>query len=175
MDSKPSCLLRGTTLAVCSLRPSLRAISIHMPLAGHDDGGDYLVSDPALISIHMPLAGHDGVHLFEARDRHISIHMPLAGHDLFGVLRHPAPERHFNPHAPCGARQAIRAALSVTSAYFNPHAPCGARLKHHPDAVHKALFQSTCPLRGTTDTIRARGMRPQEFQSACPLRGTTKS
>ena len=59
----------------------MRAISIHVPLVGHDDGGDYLVSDPALISIHMPLAGHDQDVHGSGIDRVISIHMPLAGHD----------------------------------------------------------------------------------------------
>ena len=68
-------------LAFCSLRPSLRAISIHMPLTGHDDGGDYLVSDPALISIHMPLAGHDNDSQYKGGGEVISIHVPLAGHD----------------------------------------------------------------------------------------------
>ncbi len=80
MDSKPSCLLRGTTLAVCSLRPSLRAISIHVPLAGHDTTSRTTEASTA-ISIHMPLAGHDDelTMLYEQID--ISIHVPLAGHD----------------------------------------------------------------------------------------------
>ena len=52
-----------------------------MPLTGHDDGGDYLVSDPALISIYMPLAGHDTSREDSGLFVDISIHMPLAGHD----------------------------------------------------------------------------------------------
>ena len=83
MDSKPSCLLRGTTLAVCSLRPSLRVISIHVPLAGHDDELTMLY-EQIDISIHMPLAGHDRFCCDAAIRGGISIHVPLAGHDTSG-------------------------------------------------------------------------------------------
>ena len=78
---------------------------------------------------------------------------------------------------------------------FNPRAPCGARrfLTATEEKVPK--FQSTCPLRGTTDWNYKRrkrgknfnprapcGARPcprlnffpiDGFQSTCPLRGTT--
>ena len=148
MDSKPSCLLRGTTLAVCSLRPSLRAISIPVPLTGHDGGGDYLVSDPALISIHMPLAGHDSLQGGSQGLRLISIHMPLAGHDC------------------------KFASVLFTGLYFNPRAPCGARPAEIFRLIPNSGFQSTCPLRGTTPTLLD-DLSPEIFQSTCPLRGTT--
>ena len=75
--------------------------------------------------------------------------MPLAGHD--GCChRPPAADDHFNPHAPCGARQLRKL-----------------------ERDNQPRFQSTCPLRGTTanpmelDALMA-------FQSTCPLRGTTR-
>ena len=136
-------------LAFCSLRPSLRAISIHMPLTGHDDGGDYLVSDPALISIHMPLAGHDSLQGGSQGLRLISIHMPLAGHDC------------------------KFASVLFTGLYFNPRAPCGARPPPPPYPSPSPIFQSTCPLRGTTGGGKPNLAATIIFQSTCPLRGTT--
>ncbi len=53
-----TCPLRGTTMEMGVLMAAMD-ISIHVPLAGHDD-------HPAAqrriraISIHVPLAGHDG-------------------------------------------------------------------------------------------------------------------
>ena len=125
MDSKPSCLLRGTTLAVCSLRPSLRAISIHVPLAGHDKALAPLIPDTRNFNPHAPCGARpgNGLYFYE--------------------------QLHFNPHAPCGARLCKMAGKEATT-YFNPHAPCGARHNTKSVYVLRSSFQSTCPLRGTT-------------------------
>ena len=81
---------------------------------------------------------------------------------------------------------------------FNPRAPRGARRPDIASSRDDAVFQSTCPARGTTHIIplktttaknfnpRApRGARPRAsgfrlalynaFQSTCPARGTTSS
>ena len=84
------------------------AISIHMPLAGHDHFLNVALKHN-MISIHVPLAGHDKISqrhsaaygqfqstcplrgttsvsaLNGLTDKLISIHMPLAGHDLHGA------------------------------------------------------------------------------------------
>ena len=57
------------------------------------------------ISIHVPLAGHDlglldGLPVFGQ----ISIHVPLAGHDARAGAQRRRPYSNFNPRAPCGAR-----------------------------------------------------------------------
>ena len=84
------------------------------------------MSDPALISIHVPLAGHDDGYVLTSDFANIiSIYMPLAGHDRYRVCE-GAETQHFNPHAPCGARPSTpTTATSPTN--FNPRAPCGAR------------------------------------------------
>ena len=99
--------------------------------------------------------------------------MPLAGHDAGGLLSAPIVEGNFNPRAPCGARlgtwgrtirwrdfnprapcgarhkQAITFFFTVSD--FNPRAPCGARHNRHSRLLRvNQIFQSTCPLRGTT-------------------------
>ena len=66
---------------------------------------------------------------------------------------------HFNPRAPCGARRTYTSSES-TPADFNPRAPCGARRRTLPPSTAYILFQSTCPLRGTTRTrVLLRGGR----------------
>ena len=63
---------------------------------------------------------------------------------------HTSPRsKHFNPRAPCGARLLLSISPSVIK-HFNPRAPCGARLVSVKFFVVPNIFQSTCPLRGTT-------------------------
>ena len=124
----------------------------------------------------------------------ISIRVPLAGHDRQRIRGTGILTRYFNPRAPCGARPA--ATKSVQGAEdISIHVPLAG---HDGTAFVKALqqliFQSTCPLRGTTwlgECARlpnyfnprapcgARRFCPAAhvvgpiFQSTCPLRGTT--
>ena len=88
----------------------------------------------------------------------------------------PPPCRwHFNPRAPCGARQrqiqvqldqipfqSTRPMRGATTCYllylstvlnFNPRAPCGARPPRPVEVFAAAGFQSTRPMRGATDQI----------------------
>ncbi len=79
----------------------------------------------------------------------ISIHAPRAGRDD-RTKRTISINRHFNPRAPCGARQPI-AGKSVLNLNFNPRAPCGARLVGgEPHLGEARQFQSTRPVRGAT-------------------------
>ena len=80
--------------------------------------------------------------------RIVSIHAPHAGRDRQGLKRRRKTYC-FNPRAPCGARQDI------------------------PRYVWACLmFQSTRPMRGTTDVDTGRRYRPK-FQSTRPMRGAT--
>ena len=171
LQFQSTCPLRGTTeVGVEGLVAD--EISIHVPLAGHDGVRGRLDGFDAQISIHVPLAGHDPK---ERRilsvQTEISIHVPLAGHDI-----------------------GVGSLLSKTR-HFNPRAPCGARLSLWVLALARFLFQSTCPLRGTTlnrqglffrlrisihvplaghdDVAAGLLLRKEAFQSTCPLRGTT--
>ena len=80
-----------------------------------------------MISIHVPREGHD-YHLRACVTSvsRISIHVPREGHDVIAALS-MSPALHFNPRAPRGARR--------------QRVDCG---------YGAALFQSTCPARGTT-------------------------
>ena len=213
-----TCPLRGTTggrpcrsgrrshfnpRAPCGARPFLglgdladSLISIHVPLAGHDQTSTCSSRccapyfNPRAPCGARPLRGE-----LRVQGLAISIHVPLAGHDLHGTQHQSHPR--ISIHVPLAGHDRLPRSAASTTAYFNPRAPCGAR----PDGVQHlapriAEFQSTCPLRGTTRQERALksgrrsyfnprapcGARPTlsnpitingKFQSTCPLRGTT--
>ena len=96
--------------------------------------------------------------------------MPLAGHDAGGLLSAPIVEGNFNPRAPCGARRQPRHVHGIPVHDFNPHAPCGARLAVGGGLMHIRVFQSTCPLRGTTQAV-ARIRRLHLISIHMPLAG----
>ena len=125
-EFQSTCPLRGTTAA--ALAPhGATAISIHVPLAGHDTCSMWTRRELFRISIHVPLAGHDKLHstaisvspLFQST-------CPLRGTTKL-INQHKLRRKHFNPRAPCGARR---------------------RRQRKMD--YEQIFQSTCPLRGTT-------------------------
>ena len=100
------------------------------------------------ISTHTPHAGRDQVGLYVGQQAIISTHTPHAGRDCCPQAA-VGTSRHFNSHAPCGARRALRR-TDVTGAYFNSHAPCGARLHNGRENGYVPLFQLTRPMRGAT-------------------------
>ena len=193
----------------------IERISIHAPLAGRDvpEAHSLLLLD---ISIHAPLAGRDPLvwdlatrkYLFQSTRplrgatfdgdalhvwMCISIHAPLAGRDTH--RRSPAAgDGHFNPRAPCGARQG--ALHHSRAAGISIHAPLAGRDVYiRMRETGRKAFQSTRPLRGATGQDRTGvggglyfnprapcGARPlslrfallhPEFQSTRPLRGAT--
>ena len=170
-------------------------ISIHVPREGHDFVRWARTVLTGGISIHVPREGHDEEVLPGTRRRHISIHVPREGHDARGCRqltseekfqstcpargttrrqRKPRPRpSNFNPRAPRGARLRQHRAQDKRGADFNPRAPRGARLQRDFNDLLVALFQSTCPARGTTGRRRTPARR-QRFQSTCPARGTTR-
>ena len=119
----------------------------------------------------MPREGHDPLFSHRPGNTGISIHVPREGHDLHrlqqsmltATFQSTCPARgttcnylfsrcapkHFNPRAPRGARPLMILPFAVTL-HFNPRAPRGARLGRIKCIIHKLLFQSTCPARGTT-------------------------
>ena len=79
----------------------------------------------------------------------ISIHAPLAGRDGLMILLMRAPP-HFNPRAPCGARQHERIRL-INSMSISTHAPLAGRDELPYDSYSPwSEFQPTRPLRGAT-------------------------
>ena len=128
---------------------NVEKISIHVPIAGNDDGINIVSIDPLYISIHVPIAGNDataitvagGAAIFQstfplqgttkeeaekAIDDFISIHVPIAGND-------------------CQKRW-----LRWLRRYFNPRSHCRERQFSREMDVEEEVFQSTFPLQGTT-------------------------
>ena len=143
--------LRGTT-RIASFEISKPRISIHVPLAGNDAIlMGRLVRDPEFQSTFplrgttlrasivvdsyagfqstFPLRGTTPGGFGRRGRRGISIHVPLAGND--------------------------RAQDSTTTLFwhFNPRSPCGERLEQYTRRLIVVRFQSTFPLRGTTQEI----------------------
>ena len=121
---QPTRPLRGATPSFDVFDPYF-FISTHAPLAGRDlketDERAY-----QHISTHAPLAGRDGKRRTDRADRpDISTHAPLAGRDSSSGISSNSLS-HFNPRAPCGARQ-LRIVTFQPLFNFNPRAPCGAR------------------------------------------------
>ena len=87
---------------------------------------------------------------YEAAATPISIHVPREGHDP--------------------PSQTFRSLFG----HFNPRAPRGARQLSSGSCARQAIFQSTCPARGTTAFCKDFARTGGEFQSTCPARGTTR-
>ena len=116
------------------LSPSRRAVSIHLPLAEHDQ------FTPALSGIvtgrfnsRAPRGARLSVVTTFSGSLLVSIHVPLAEHDSVGILS-LLPLQGFNSRAPRGARQE------------NPG-----------QSYAEYSFQFTCPSRSTTDDDAAAG------------------
>ena len=124
-------------------------ISIHVPREGHDSHC-FPCPCPCYISIHVPREGHDRrCPAGRAGIGNISIHVPREGHDQ-DRCGNAGQTDHFNPRAPRGARPPLDNNIGGTD-NISIHVP---REGHDyffskPIDIY-ALFQSTCPARGTT-------------------------
>ena len=147
------------------------------------------------ISIHAPRAGRDRCAGKRCFPHCISIHAPRAGRDP-PIWWYVKGGKHFNPRAPCGARQGspqrrrcprrisihapragrddgqLKAAAEKMD--FNPRAPCGARLQGFYQLRFILTFQSTRPVRGATEWA-SKAQLDAVFQSTRPVRGATRT
>ena len=118
--------------APCGARPQQNEprmsdlkISTHAPLAGRDADAP-LALLLAGISTHAPLAGRDLKRDFNRAKGEISTHAPLAGRDSFRLQFCMSRDR-FQPTRPLRGATLRRRQLRAQTAHFNPRAPCGAR------------------------------------------------
>ena len=125
------------------------------------------------ISIHAPRVGRD---LYFVHDLHygsISIHAPRVGRD--GRLMATARLiKHFNPRAPCGARQEAQPSPRPHHD-FNPRAPCGARRYILLCGYLGELISIHAPRVGRDPTSRKQQRKQQRFQSTRPVWGATST
>ena len=125
-----------------------------------------------IISTHTPLAGRDDFTTSPVRSIKISTHTPLAGRDdimLYIVIKF----RHFNSHAPRGARQASQD-RHCQQLHFNSHAPRGARRDRWVPVVSYSDVNSHAP-RGARRIHRRSDYITLKFQLTRPSRGATVS
>ena len=110
------------------------------------------IDEGLAISTHAPLAGRDGqTSGGTALESSFQPTRPLRGATPADTFIRDAGT-HFNPRAPCGARQASGASQPPPLKNFNPRAPCGARrTATFTLPADDPKFQPTRPLRGATD------------------------
>ena len=147
-------------------------ISIHVPREGHDSywdasapaGHDFnpraprgarqlsgrpSCRDERRFQSTCPARGTTAGQKASQTARDISIHVPREGHDLchsphFFIITY------FNPRAPRGARRSV-ALNGLAGQVISIHVPReGHDVGRIKCVIHKLLFQSTCPARGTT-------------------------
>ena len=123
-----------------------------------------------MISTHAPLAGRDNSRACESLWEKISTHAPLAGRDHHSTSCILLITFHFNPRAPCGARQNLAVGAWRPTVDFNPRAPCGARQSKPYFEVKKKQFQPTRPLRGATK-LNVAGFNISHISTHAPLAG----
>ena len=138
--------MRGATLGVW-IENCDWIVSIHAPHAGRDCDMD-AYGESRGVSIHAPHAGRDPVIIDVVHDYQVSIHAPHAGRDDGGDAQ--APDQSVSIHAPHAGRD--ESALNRFARGF--------------------LFQSTRPMRGATQRVRACNILVT-FQSTRPMRGAT--
>ena len=182
-----TCPLRGTTQNFQG-DPQKEVISIHVPLAGHDDcAGGYGMRTQ--ISIHVPLAGHDiqnlptiiveivfqstcplrgttGRCFREGYHTMISIHVPLAGHD--GLVLFAKAAFCISIHVPLAGHD-CRDLFAKGCFCISIHVPLAGH--DAPGVLRRAdatQFQSTCPLRGTTDITHGGSTMQLNFNPRAP-------
>ena len=142
-------------------------ISIHVPREGHDNNSQigipwlsdfnpraprgarhYIlrrIKQNFLFQSTCPARGTTVLMMFICVSPFISIHVPREGHDGH------------QPGGPDGSTE-----------NFNPRAPRGARPPSAFWLTWLALFQSTCPARGTTPTSKTLKTRPSNFNPRAP-------
>ena len=129
-------------------------VSIHVPLAEHDDTSVTRLLFPK-VSIHVPLAEHDCSFRRWRRERWVSIHVPLAEHDANNYTPNHVP-KDVSIHVPLAEHDDT----SVTRLLF-PKVSIHVPLAEHDDCsirldVPFFGFQFTCPSRSTTEADTGR-------------------
>ena len=173
--------------------PGNYIISTHAPLAGRDNGQNYMWSvatgfqptrplrgatiqrlhsqRAVLISTHAPLAGRDKRENVHRHLLGISTHAPLAGRDLRDVARH----RHvsISTHAPLAGRDCEKHNTNIATV-ISTHAPLAGRDDRRPrrQKDHQD-FNPRAPCGARRNGVRAAYMSAR-FQPTRPLRGATR-
>ena len=120
-----------------------------------------------------PMRGATSAGGCEHGEHDISIHAPHAGRDESRRFRY-VRDRHFNPRAPCGARQRIPLE-SLPCTNISIHAPhAGRDQKRRQKPGKKKLISIHAPHAGRDGRAKWYTIPKSVFQSTRPMRGATK-
>ena len=155
---------------------------------------DFVRPDVRLVSTHAPLAGSDSAFAVPNwHTRQFQPTLPLRGATFVQVgyrcrcfcfnPRSPCGERRqrqtcslmtggFNPRSPCGERLWL-SRPPCRRRCFNPRSPCGERHGGLGSASRRVVVSTHAPLAGSDQTILPSYPVEWQFQPTLPLRGAT--
>ena len=145
-----TCPVRGTTSFTRIFVTVSRNFNPRAPYGARLNVYNY-VYIPSVFQSTCPVRGTTHTSAVPPPSSCISIHVPCTGHDSAGRLK--ARTQIISIHVPCTGHD--------TATSYQELLP--------------AVFQSTCPVRGTTRRAAQSLHNGMEFQSTCPVRGTTRS
>ena len=119
-----------------------------------------------------PMRGATFSTFFSCKTSVISIHAPHAGRDSWRPTT-TASSRHFNPRAPCGARQA-RAAGAEWNRRFQSTRPMRGATGQNIKRGGTRNISIHAPHAGRDAAVSADDAAQREFQSTRPMRGATE-
>ena len=148
----------------------LETVSIHVPLAEHDQKTGSLFQLTWSFQFTCPSRSTTDGLLLLCYLGAVSIHVPLAEHD---ALRGRAKRgnKSFNSRAPRGARQ-TSAPSGYLTIVFQFTCPSRSTTSGRSDSSTASPFQFTCPSRSTTYR-KTKTVSSLQFQFTCPSRSTT--
>ena len=147
-------------------------ISIHAPLAGRDENDPEYAEGGFYISIHAPLAGRDRLlSLSISTGETFQSTRPLRGATVVQQRHVPHLVCHFNPRAPCGARQRVTVTVPAAAGISN-HAPLAGR--DRPALQHRlgdARISIHAPLAGRDGRVSGGVDQREHISIHAPLAG----
>ena len=138
---------RGARPVESSSGSQRRHISIHAPLVGRDDRLVAFAASPFNFNPRAPRGARHGLLLLSAQDGQISIHAPLVGRDSPENPPAPCAQAFQSTRPSWGATWKPRRRTS-SSRHFNPHAPRGARPRKRQRRPVGILISIHAPLVG---------------------------
>ena len=148
-------------------------ITIHAPRAGRDGGGSTQGIFPGGFQSTRPVRGATAAASACACVCKFQSTRPVRGATLFPFRCGPPPG-HFNPRAPCGARQ-VAESMKDMDMVFQSTRPVRGATTATVNAYNLSAFQSTRPVRGATGSQPLGHRGVVQFQSTRPVRGATCS
>jgi len=166
-----TCPVWGTTCLELAKTAKQLEVSIHVPRVGHDGLLAMLTLTPEAFQSTCPVWGTTLPVFHISITRSFQSTCPVWGTTGFIPKFHDGS--HVSIHVPRVGHDAVNCHNFAAFASFNPRAPCGARQSSDEWQMAGYVFQSTCPVWGTTFPGASTKPHSMMFQSTCPVWGTT--